>query len=139
MGRLLGLDPGTVRCGVAVTDSARTMAFPRPALARDERLVGALRALVDEEGVDEIVVGRPLSLAGRVTESTASAAELFEEVTAAFPGLRVVQFDERLTTVEAQRSLSRAGRRARDQRDALDSAAAVVLVNAYLAGGRDAS
>lgn len=137
MARLLGLDPGTVRCGVAITDSARTLAFPRPALGRDEGLVAALRAIVDEEGVDEIVVGRPLSLAGRPTASTDSADALFAEVSAAFSDLRVVQFDERLTTVEAQRSLTQAGRRTRDQRTAVDGAAAVVLVRAYLEGSRD--
>lgn len=138
MARLLGLDPGTVRCGVAVTDSERTMAFPRPALARDASLLRALRAIVDDEGVDEIVVGRPLSLAGRVTTSTASADELYAQLRDDFADLSVVQFDERLTTVQAQRSLTHAGRRAREQRGTLDSAAAVVLVQAYLEGRRDA-
>ncbi len=137
MARLLGLDPGTVRCGVAITDSARTLAFPRPALGRDDRLLATLRALVDDEGVDEIVVGRPLSLAGRATASTPSADALFAELSSTFTDVRVVQFDERLTTVEAQRSLTEAGRRSRDQREAVDSAAAVVLLRAYLEGSRD--
>jgi len=55
MARTLGIDPGTKRCGVAITDSAHTMAFPRPALTNDERLLTALRALIDEEGATTIV------------------------------------------------------------------------------------
>ena len=134
MTRYLGIDPGTVRCGVAITDSAASMAFPRPALARDERLVVALRSLVDEESVGALVIGRPLALSGKVTASTTSADELFATLRESFDDLLVVQWDERLTTIEASRSLSGAGLRARDQRSHLDSAAAVIMLQNYIDG-----
>lgn len=136
MARLLGVDPGTVRCGIAVSDSAHAMAFPRPALARDGKFVERLRALIEEEQVEGLVVGRPLSLAGRETPSTQSADELFEELREAFGALRVVQWDERLTSVEAGRALSQAGLKARAQRDHVDSAAAVIMLQHYLDGER---
>ncbi len=136
MGRVLGLDPGTRRCGVALSDSARTMAFPREALSVDDDLLGAVIELVAQEGVDEVVVGRPLSLAGATTASTALADELARRLVLALAPVPVYAQDERLTTVQAQRSLSGAGHRAREQRARIDSAAAVVMLESYLEAGR---
>jgi putative pre-16S rRNA nuclease len=136
MGRVLGLDPGSVRVGVALSDSSLTMAFPRPALANDATLLARLGALVADEAVEVVVVGRPVALSGRRTASTASADDLFRALRDGLAGVSVVQADERLTTVEAGRRLTSAGRTARDARDALDSAAAVVLLEAYLEASR---
>lgn len=136
MARVLGLDPGTRRCGVAISDSARTMAFPREALAVDDNLIGAIRHAVDEESVELVIVGRPVSLAGSATASTTLADELFADLVATLAPLDVVQVDERLTTVQAQRGLRGAGHRERDQRARIDSAAAVVLLQGFLDGAR---
>ncbi len=110
------------------------MAFPRPALRSDGTLISAVAALVDEESVATIVVGRPLALSGKETASTLHADSLFAALVDAFPQLEVVQWDERLTTYEAQRSLSQAGVRARDQREHVDSAAAVIMLQNYVDG-----
>jgi putative Holliday junction resolvase len=134
MARTLGIDPGTKRCGVAITDSAHTMAFPRPALANDEQLMKKLGALIDEEGATTIIVGRPVALSGNETASTHSADELYERLVAAFSEIAVIQWDERLTTFEAQRSLAQAGIRAKDHRDHVDSAAAVIMLQNYVDG-----
>jgi len=132
MSRVLGLDPGTKRCGIAVSDTRRTMAFPRPAFAVNEDLLVRLAALVDEEAIGLVVVGRPLALAGHATPSTLEADGLFARLRDALRHVTVVQWDERLTTREAQRSLSGTGMRAKEQRDHIDSAAAVVLLQNYL-------
>jgi putative holliday junction resolvase len=134
MPRLLGLDPGSVRCGVAITNSAASMAFPRSALKNDATFLPLLAVLVEEEGVAAIVVGRPIALSGHETKSTHLADALFGAIVDAFPGLEVVQWDERLTTIEAQRSLLQAGVRAKDQREHLDSAAAVIMLQNYVDG-----
>jgi putative Holliday junction resolvase len=134
MARTLGIDPGTKRCGIAITDSAHTMAFPRPALANDERLLAELRALIDEEGASTIVVGRPVALSGNETASTHSADELYERLVAQFADIAVIQWDERLTTFQAQRSLAQAGIRAKNHRDHVDSAAAVIMLQNYVDG-----
>jgi putative Holliday junction resolvase len=132
MSRVLGLDPGTKRCGIAVSDTRRTMAFPRPAFVVNEDLVVRLVALVAEEEIGLVVVGRPLALAGHETASTLEADALFVRIRDALAHVTVVQWDERLTTLEAQKSLSGAGMRAREQRDHIDSAAAVVLLQNYM-------
>ncbi len=136
MGRVLSLDPGRVRCGVALSDSARTMAFPRPALAGGDGLVARVAALVADEGVETVVVGRPVALSGRTTASTALADALWRDLREALDGVEVVAVDERLSTVEAGRRLAGAGRRAREARAVIDSAAAVVVLESYLGGER---
>jgi putative Holliday junction resolvase len=134
MSRVLGIDPGSRRCGVAVSNSTRTMAFPRPALAQNATLFVLLTALVDEESIGLIVVGRPLALAGHVTASTLEADALYQSIRERLHHVTVIQWDERLTTHEAQKSLSAAGMRAREQRDHVDSAAAVIMLQNYLDG-----
>lgn len=136
MARLLGIDPGTARCGLAITNAAGTMAFPREALANDDHLVAALELLVEDDQVEGIVVGRPVALSGSATASTREADTLFHTLVNVFGELRVVQWDERLTTVEAQRSLSRAGVKAKAHRGHVDSAAAVIMLQSYLDGQR---
>jgi putative holliday junction resolvase len=110
------------------------MAFPRPALQSDASLIATLASLVEEEGVATIVVGRPVALSGNETSSTLQADALFAALVDAFPQLDVVQWDERLTTFEAQRALLQAGVRAKNQREHLDSAAAVIMLQNYADG-----
>src|ERR1700722_3405500 len=137
MVRLLGVDPGTKRCGVAVTNRDASMAFPRPALATDENLVDALRLLTDDEGVELVVVGRPVALSGNETASTREADGLFVRLRDELAPLPVVQWDERLTTHEAQRSLSAAGMKAKNHRAHVDSAAAVIMLQNYAESHRE--
>jgi putative Holliday junction resolvase len=119
---------------VAITNSAASMAFPRPALQSDASLIATLASLVEEEGVATIVVGRPVALSGNETSSTLQADALFGALVDAFPQLEIVQWDERLTTFEAQRALLQAGVRAKNQREHLDSAAAVIMLQNYVDG-----
>jgi putative Holliday junction resolvase len=134
MARLLGIDPGTKRCGIAISDSNQSMAFPRPALARDAMLIDRLAALIDEEAIGAVVIGLPVALSGNETTSTVDAQQLFEEVLEKITDIPVLQWDERLSTLSAQKSLSEAGLRAKDQRSRVDSAAAVIMLQNYLDG-----
>jgi putative holliday junction resolvase len=130
MARLLGIDPGTRRCGVAITDSAQTMAFPREAVAYGDSFVNDVRLLAAAEGVEMVVIGRPVALGGGTTDSTAFADELFTLLRAGLD-IPVVQHDERLTTTAAQRSLSAAGLKVKAHRSRIDSAAAVVMLQHF--------
>jgi putative Holliday junction resolvase len=128
----LALDPGVKRIGVAVSDSGETLAFPRPALAGDGEWMMQLRALLEDEPCHQILVGLPVSLNGSDTASTQYAREMWDSIRLAFADIQVIQIDERLTTVAASRQLSSAGKNQRDQRDVIDSAAAVVLLQGWL-------
>jgi putative Holliday junction resolvase len=134
MSRVLGIDPGTKRCGIAITNADRTMAFPRPSITRDESTIDRLARLVEEESIADIVIGRPIALSGRDTASSADADVLFDQVRLRFDAVSVVQWDERLTTQQAQKSLSEAGLTTKGSRDRVDSAAAVIMLQNYLDG-----
>jgi putative Holliday junction resolvase len=141
--RVVGVDLGERRIGVAVSDGTGTLASPRCTIERSgdpgaDR--AALMAVVEEVGARRVVVGLPLSLSGRrgpaARAAQADADELAELL--APHGVPVETFDERLTTVSAARSLRDAGRSGRAQKSRIDQSAAAVLLQAWLdTHGRD--
>jgi putative Holliday junction resolvase len=135
-GRLLALDLGHKRVGVAVTDELRISVRPLPPLRRTnwKQLVHTVAALVRDFDARLLVIGLPLSLDG--AESTAAAeikrqAHNFELSL----GLPVVLQDERLTSVEAESELRAAGYDPSEVRDRVDSEAAALILRDYLARG----
>ncbi len=133
----MGLDPGSRRVGVAVSDAARTMAFPRPGVARTGRAdddVAALADLARAEGVATVVVGLPRSLDGGLGPAARTVeAEVAALRRALAPdGVAVETLDERFTTVTAGQRLAEAGVRGGRARAAIDSAAATVLLQSWL-------
>jgi putative pre-16S rRNA nuclease len=132
LGRILGLDLGQSRIGVAISDPDRRVAVPlgtvRTGAPED---VKAIAAMVKEQGIAAIVVGQPLSLSGRKGEA-ADHAEKFAQALRDFLKLPVFLQDERLTTVEADRQLADAGLRGRDRRRVVDQTAATLILQAYL-------
>jgi len=88
--------------------------------------------LVREEGVHEILVGRPIALSGRETTSTAMAETFLEEIRIMMPDIEFLVVDERLTTTSAARQMASAGKSQKAQRKDIDSASAVVLLQGVL-------
>jgi putative Holliday junction resolvase len=138
---VLALDLGQRRIGVAYSDSRRTLASPWGTVqrsgdpARDRAAV--VEAVVEVEAT-VVVVGLPLSLSG-ASGPAAQAAEVEVEALRALLeplGVAVETTDERFTTVQAQRSLTAAGRKGQAARQVIDSAAAMVLLQAWLDGQR---
>lgn len=131
-GRVLGLDLGDVRIGVAISDPDRRLAVPlgtvRTGAPEDIRAIGRL---VAESDVSLVVVGHPLSLSGR-TGPRAHHAEQFVAALRSFLPVPVVLHDERLSTVEAERALRDAGAGRRERRRAVDRSAATIVLQAYL-------
>jgi putative Holliday junction resolvase len=93
--------------------------------------VRAIAALVREHDVEAIVVGHPMHLSGEKGEA-ADQAENFAQALRDVLGIPVHLHDERLSTVEAERSLRRAGVKGRERRAVVDQAAAVVILQSYL-------
>ena len=132
MGRILSLDPGSKRIGVAVSDRSRAFAFERCAIDATQEYIENIRSLVEEEGVTEIIVGLPLGLDGSETASTAIAREFHGLIVRTFPGMTIHLVDERYTTKTASRRLSEAGVSVKEQRQYVDSQAAAVLLQMFL-------
>jgi putative Holliday junction resolvase len=135
----MALDYGTRRIGIAVSDDEGTFAFPAGFLACQgrKRDLAALRCLAAERSIRSIVVGLPVHMDGRKGE-TAVAAEEFANAVAQETGLPVEMLDERWTTREAERALSESKSGRRKRREAVDSAAATLLLRSYLERTRNA-
>jgi putative pre-16S rRNA nuclease len=131
-GRVLGLDLGQSRIGVAISDPDRRLAVPmgtvRTGAPED---VKAIASMVREHQVTAIVVGHPLSLSGRKNKAT-DHAEKFADALRDFLGLPVFLEDERMTTVQAERSLGESGLGGRSRRQVVDQTAATVILQAFL-------
>jgi len=130
--RVLAIDYGRVRLGLAVSDEDGIVATPLPALPRSRRDVEAIEALAHERCVERIVVGLPLHMSGAhgtmAEEATTFASRVREQT-----GLPVDLFDERWTSSEAERAMLE-GDLSRQRRKTLrDGLAAVLLLQAYLA------
>ena len=133
-GRLLGLDLGNRRIGVAVSDSARLLATGVKALERSgdrRRDHAAIAALVEEYEAVGIVVGVPYSMSGSIGPAAAAALEEVEDMKATV-GVDVVTVDERLTTVAAHGALRSGGKSTRARKSVVDQTAAAVILQSWL-------
>lgn len=138
MTRAVALDLGARRIGVAVSGGGGAMAFPRQAILRSGDRVADHRAVaqvVAEAGADVVVVGLPISLDGHRGPAARQAAREADELGRflAERGVRVEMVDERFTTVTADAALAAAGKRSPERRRSVDSAAATILLESWLA------
>ena len=136
-GRIVALDLGEARIGVAVSDPERTVALPSGTIRVSGGVedLKAVARLVERTEATEVVVGHPLSLSGERGPS-ARRAEEFATGLGLLLKVPVHLQDERLSTVEAERTLRAAGARGRDRRKAVDASAAAVILESFLAAGR---
>jgi putative Holliday junction resolvase len=135
--RVVGFDLGARRVGVAVSDSGGRVAVPQRTLERTgdpDADLAALAEVVAEVAAERVVVGLPLGLDGRAGPAARAAlaeADALRQVLAP-SGIAVESFDERLTTVTAERALAESGRRSRARRRVVDRSAATVMLQAWL-------
>jgi putative Holliday junction resolvase len=132
-GRAAGIDFGTVRIGIAVSDPSRTIASPLENYTRRTRELDAafFRRLTSEEQIKLFVVGLPVHLSGLESQKSQEARQFgrwIEEIT----GVPVEYFDERFTSVEAEQHLLGADMSRKKRKERLDKIAAQILLSAYL-------
>ncbi|HEY4028048.1 MAG TPA: Holliday junction resolvase RuvX [Candidatus Dormibacteraeota bacterium] len=140
MGRILAIDPGSRRVGVAVSDPTGTIAQPLGAVPAEPAatLVERLTALAREQEATGLVVGLPRRLDGGVGPEAKAARALADELRRT-SGLTVTLVDERLTSVAAERALLATGASRARRRQLSDQVAAALILQSYLdaaAGGR---
>ena len=131
--RILALDVGDKRIGVAVSDLLSILASPLIAIERtsDSKAIDAILEIADEQEAGEIVVGLPISLSGGYSDQTKSVAAFVRKLEARSP-VPVNTADERYSTVEAERLLSQSKPQRARSRGEIDAAAAAVILQSYL-------
>lgn len=133
MGRLLAIDFGKVRCGIAATDSLQIVANPL-ATVETPRLEAFLRDYFAREEVEAVVVGLPRQMDGSPSESQRYLRPALGRLRKAFPGMRFELYDERFTSVLAHRAMLDGGMRKmqRRQKEPVDRMAACIILNDFL-------
>ena len=130
--RILGVDPGSRRIGLALSDEDGRIALPLDTLVRaGDDAAQAVADRARDEGAREIVIGLPLEMDG-TDGPAAKRARRFATAVERASGVRVVLWDERLTTVAAERALREAGVKGAAKKRVVDQAAATLLLQGYL-------
>ena len=133
MKRLLGIDLGKARVGLAISDELGLLAHPLETFPADKRnaLIERIFAIVREKEVERVVVGLPRNMDGTLGPAATESLAFVDQLRARL-SCPVVTWDERLTTVAAERALREAGRSTRTTRGQVDQVAAQMILQGYL-------
>ena len=131
MNRILALDFGRARIGVAISDELQLLAHPLETILANERATSRVVELVRQRNVEHVVAGLPKRMNGQIGTAATEALEFVEKLRAVLP-CPVVTWDERLTTVAAHRALRDAGKKTRHTRGYVDQVAAQIILQSYL-------
>jgi len=131
MNRILGLDFGRARIGVAISDELQMLAHPLETIPAHEEPASRVAEIVREKQVDHVVAGIPRQMNGQIGTAATEVLEFVEKLRAILP-CPVVTWDERLTTAAAHRALREAGKKTRNTRGYVDQVAAQMILQTYL-------
>ena len=137
MGRLIGIDYGRKRCGIAVTDPLCIIANGLATVATHE-LMAYVKQYVSKESVDKIIIGRPTTMRGEPSESMRYIEPFVARLHKELPEMEIVYWDERFTSVIAHRAMIDGGLNKSSRRDkaTVDRTAATIILNDYLTSSR---
>jgi putative Holliday junction resolvase len=135
--RILGVDFGRARIGIAVSDELGMLAHPVETIPASREAAKRIAEIVREKNAERVVIGLPRQMNGTAGESAAEAAAFAEKLRALL-SCDVVTWDERLTTVAANRALREGGQKTRNSRAFVDQVAAQMILQGYLDGMQSA-
>ena len=130
-GRLLGLDVGGKRIGVAVSDEGQILSSPWGMVEQGTRAIGEIARIARETGAIALVAGLPTGMSGREGAQAAETRRFADSVGVSLE-LPLAYWDERLTSTQAERMLIDAGMRRKDRRGQIDALAASLMLQSYL-------
>jgi putative holliday junction resolvase len=131
MKRILALDYGRARIGVAISDELQLLAHPLETIATKDRPESRIAKIVHDKNVDHAVVGVPRQMDGQMGIAASEVLQFVEKLRGILP-CPVVTWDERLTTVAAHRALRDAGKKTHETRAYVDQVAAQMILQSYL-------
>lgn len=138
MARLLAIDYGRKRCGLAVTDILQIIPGGL-ATVRTHELIDYLKNYIAKEPVERFVIGLPMNLNGKESESMTYLRPFLKQLEKAIPNIPVTMVDERFTSTLAQRTIIEAGigkQRRREDKGLVDEVSAVIILQTYMSTPR---
>lgn len=130
---IMSVDLGTVRTGIAVSDSSQSFAFPRCVITErnKEALIGKILEKAKNENAERIIVGLPKNMDGSLGFKAKECSEFGEALKGLFSG-EVIMWDERCTTVSAHTALNATNTRGKKRKEIVDAVAATMILEDYL-------
>jgi len=133
MGRILAIDYGQKRVGLAVTDELRIIASSLTTVS-SEKAISYLKDYLSKEVVDFFVIGEPKNFSNKPSESSKYIDDFAKSLSKAFPDKKIVKFDERFTSKIASQSIITSGlkKKARQNKALVDTVSATIILQSYL-------
>lgn len=133
MARIMAIDYGTKRCGIAVTDPLQTCAFGLDTVPPD-KLISFIKTYTSTEKVTTLVVGEPKQRDNSPSEIESKIAVFLPKIKREFPSLDIVRYDERYTSKMAQQALFQSGapKKMRQKKEVIDKLSATLILQGYL-------
>jgi putative holliday junction resolvase len=128
---ILGIDFGRARIGLAISDELRLLAHPLETLPANKDAIKRIAEIIRDRKIDKIVIGVPRHMSGDIGEAAEAALEFAAKLRSQI-SCPVETWDERLTTVAAERALRGAGKKTRKTRNVVDQVAAQMILQSYL-------
>ena len=133
MNRILGIDFGTRRIGLALSDPTGTLASPLPFLenAGPETVCAKIKELIQAQGIETIVIGLPRNMDGSYGPSAQKVRDFITQIQPHLPA-KIIPQDERLTTAQASKDLAQMGMNQKELRKKADSSSAALILQQFL-------
>ena len=133
MSRILGLDYGTRRIGLALSDPTGTLASPLPFLENDggDKVAAKLKELIQTQGIETVIVGLPRNMDGTYGPSAQRVREFIAQIQPQVAA-KIISQDERLTTSQASKDLAQMGLSQKELRKKVDSSSAALILQQFL-------
>ncbi len=131
MNPFLGIDFGQVRIGLAISDELRFLAHPLQTIPANKDSANRIAEIVRDRKIDKVVIGIPRQMSGAIGDAAKKTLDFAEELRRKLP-CAVETWDERLTTVAANRAMTDAGKKTRETRKFIDQVAAQMILQGYL-------
>jgi putative Holliday junction resolvase len=132
MTRALGIDHGDARLGLALSDELGMLAHPLETLAAGPKALPRIQQILREKAVETIVLGLPKNMDGSKGAAAQKVEAFAQTLREAAPNVRLVLWDERMSTLGAQRQLHEAGRDAKSSKAVIDQVAAQIILQSWL-------
>lgn len=131
--RLIGIDVGKKRVGIAQTDLLKTIASPVGTFPPD-KVLQKIKQITDRETVEKFIIGWPLSLSGEEGSATEMVSDFIKKLRQSFPNIEIVKVDERYTSNQARGLMIEAGipKKKRQEKGRVDCIAAAIILQNYL-------
>ena len=129
--RIMGIDHGAVRVGIAISDPMQIIARPYKVIINNDDLFDEITNIIKKEKIRKIILGLPLNLDGKDTQKTREVRNFAEKLKISI-SIPIILWDERYTTVEANEALQKMGYNIHDSKDVIDKVAASLILKNYL-------